>query len=147
MPKLNPTQKAFVIEYLKNGHNATRAYLKIRPNVTYDTAANNGSRMLGYSVVKAEIDKRQEKESISSLASREYLIKQAHDLGLKAENHEDIGNALKSVELKGKLNRVFTEDKDDGTNYQTLIQSLTINIDNKDQQNNMEVIDVDANDE
>lgn len=58
--ELKPREKAFVMEYLTNGYNATRAYLKAHPRASPETAAANGYKLLRnaqiLAAIKAEID-------------------------------------------------------------------------------------------
>ena len=57
----------FVQNYLVDG-NATQAYLKAYPNVTYETAVVNGSRLLTNAKVKEAIEagKQELKEKMLS---------------------------------------------------------------------------------
>jgi phage terminase small subunit len=48
----------FVDAYFAEGENQTRAYLKIHPNVTYNTAATEGHRLLKDPKIHAAVEKR-----------------------------------------------------------------------------------------
>lgn len=50
------SEKAFAVEYVKNGMNATQAYKKIRPSVKLSTANVEGTRALAKPSVKREIE-------------------------------------------------------------------------------------------
>jgi phage terminase small subunit len=52
---LNPRQRAFVVEYLKD-KNATQAYMRVYGG-TAKVAEGSGSRLLGNAKVKAEVDR------------------------------------------------------------------------------------------
>lgn len=51
-------QERFVEAYIENGGNATRAYLKAKPGVTYDTASTEGAVWLGKPCIKLAIEEK-----------------------------------------------------------------------------------------
>lgn len=55
--KLNPKERAFVLAYISNGRNATRAYAKVFPRVKDNSAASKGSLWLRKDNVSREIDR------------------------------------------------------------------------------------------
>jgi phage terminase small subunit len=56
IPPPTDAQLAFVLEYLRNGFNATRAYMSTHPNAGKGTANVEGSRILSNPSVRATID-------------------------------------------------------------------------------------------
>ena len=52
---LKPSYQKFVREYVKNGGNATRAYIAAKPNVSNMTAGSNGPKLLGNTAVQRSI--------------------------------------------------------------------------------------------
>ena len=73
--KINPRHKAFCDEYLKNGMNATQAYMSVYKSVTKElTARTNGSKLLTNTNIKEYIAKRQEKVSLKSQMTMEYVL-------------------------------------------------------------------------
>jgi len=129
MKKLTHTDELFVIEYLKNGQNATKAYLAVRPDVNPRSASVSANRLLKKSsvieAIKNEVDKRYDE----SIASREYLIEEAHEIGKEAREDKSYGSAIKAVELKGKLNKVFDSEEPEMQGYIKLMQSIAVNVD------------------
>lgn len=128
MDKLKPFHKDFVREYIACGYIGQRAYLKLKPYVKPKTAQVEASKLLSLPIVKEELQRLSERRECSSLASREGLIQEAHRIGGKAEEEGAFGAALKGVELKAKLNRLFERDTPDMAGYQTLMQQLIINV-------------------
>jgi len=131
MKKLTHTDELFVIECLKNGQNGTKAYLTVRPKVSARSASVSANRLLKKSSViesiKNEVDKRYDE----SVASREYLTEEAHIIGKDAFKKGKHGPAIKAVELKGKLNKVFDSEEPEMQGYIKLIQSITVNVDDE----------------
>ena len=132
MPKLpnglTPLQQAFIPAYIASGFNATQAYLKIKPSVTYETAMNNSSRLLRDEQVAQALSDQFSNQRDKSIATRGNLTLEAHEVYEKAWDKELLGTCLSAIELKGKLNRVFTEDVPEMENYKVLMQSLTVNV-------------------
>ena len=70
---MNNNQRTFAQEYVKNGNNGTRAYMKAYPDCTYETAMANASDLLRNTKVKEYIEKLQaeiEDEAIMSATER-----------------------------------------------------------------------------
>ena len=61
--KNNPNHLKFVNEYLKNGHNATKAYMAAYPLSKYSTAAQNSYQLLKKPKVRLIIDKETQEYS------------------------------------------------------------------------------------
>lgn len=140
---LKPIERSFVNTYLSNGFNGTRAYLSIRPRVTYASATVQAANLLGKHSVKQAIEDKQESKYDASVASRGYLIQEAHDIGRKALSRNKHSTALNAVDVKARLNGVYDKGQEDMTNYTTLMQSLVVNVNvsgDKDQ-NDTPVID------
>jgi len=129
MKKLSHTEELFVIEYLRNGQNATQAYLTVRPNSSIKSAKVSACRLLKKSSVIEAIKNEVEKRYDESIASREYLINEAHEIGKEARQDKSYGSAIKAIELKGKLNKVFDSEEPEMKGYINLIQSITVNVD------------------
>ncbi len=143
MSELTHFQKAFVNEYTSNGFNATRAYLKIRPDKTYESAQATSSILLLNHIVKAAVNNQIDKLNTKNIASRAYLITEAHGIGTEARSEKQLGVALKAVDQKARLNRLYDTEQPDLMNYQTLIQSLVVNIGGKveEKSNKQQVIE------
>lgn len=126
MSELKHWHSLFIAELLRNGHNATQAYLTVRPDVTHDTARAEGSTTLALPTVKSALDKEVRKQDALSLATRETLITEAEEIRNEALKTKKLGNALQAVELKGKVAGVFAHARDDTEGYTRLMQRITI---------------------
>ena len=105
--KLTHTEELFVAEYLKNRQNGTKAYLAIKPDSSPRAASVSATRLLKMSAVIEAIQNMINKKSDESIASREYLINDADEIGKEAREKGAYGSALTAVEIKWKLNRLF----------------------------------------
>ena len=133
--KIKPKHLVFVQEYLKNGNNATQAYLSMNGTVGNGTARTEGSKLLTEPDIQRMMSEQFEGDAVLRVATKEYLLQQTHDIGNLALGSEKYDTALKAIELKGKLNRVFTDDGDDSEKYGKVINTLmvgTININTED---------------
>lgn len=124
VPKLKPIEKAVIKEYMSNGFNGKLAYLTVRPDVTAKTAGTNASKLLLQPHVKAEMIRIQDSGFADAVASREYLIKEAHNIGQEARKQDKLNTALSAVEAKGRLNRIYDKDNAPMDGYTNLIQTL-----------------------
>ncbi|MHA2219030.1 MAG: terminase small subunit [Candidatus Hodarchaeales archaeon] len=122
------TEEMFVIEYIRNGGNGKKAYLAVKPNSSEKSAKVSACRLLKKPVVIDAIQRTSEKRYDESIASREYLINEAHEIGQDAFKKDKHGAAIKSVDIKAKLNHIYDETIDESATYSTLLQSININI-------------------
>jgi phage terminase small subunit len=103
--KLTNDEKLFVKEYLSNGFNQTKAYLKIFPNTTYGVAATLSSKLLKKNHIKSFIEKEIEKAGEKMDLRKEDLIKDL--LKIKemcvSEDKRSIHNAIKAIEVLNKM--------------------------------------------
>ena len=122
--KLKPFEKQLIKEYIGNGFNGKLAYLTARPNVSVRTAEVNSSKIINLPHIQAEIARIQDSDFADAVASREYLIKEAHEIGLEAKADKKLNTALSAVEAKGRLNKVYDKDNVPMEGYTNLIQTL-----------------------
>jgi phage terminase small subunit len=106
---MQTTEERFVAEYIKNGNNGTKAYLAIKPTVSPNSAAVSAHRLLQKTSVMNALEDITDKSKEEAIASKQYLINEAHEIGKEARSKGVYGSALKAVEVKGKLNRVYEE--------------------------------------
>jgi phage terminase small subunit len=137
--KLSYTEELFVAEYLKDG-NGTRAYLAIKPNSSERAAAVSANRLLKKPAVMVALQGEVERKIDVSIASRANLIQEAHDVKERAKKSDKLQVELNSIDLKGKLAGIYKELADDNTGFMTLLQSITINVDEKE--DNQKTIDI-----
>lgn len=121
-------EKQFIAEYIKNGQNGTKAYLTVRPGISERSAAVCATRLLRKPEVIEEINKAVGRDFDKAVASREHLINEADEIGKEARQQGAYGSALKAVELKGKLNRVFDDTDDHCSQFKAFVQQFTINV-------------------
>lgn len=63
---LTPEEERFVNSLFEENMNRTRAYMRVFPNATYESASASASRMLRKVNVKAEVARRLEEEAMSA---------------------------------------------------------------------------------
>jgi phage terminase small subunit len=66
-------EERFVAEYIKKGHNGTKAYLAIRPNVSPESAAVSAHRLLQKTSVINALQDITDKSKEEAIASKKYL--------------------------------------------------------------------------
>jgi hypothetical protein len=106
-------KELFVAEYIKNGENGTKAYFTVRPHVSSNSAAVCANRLLKKPAIQYAIQKVVDKRFDESIASREHLITEANEIGKEAWQKGAHGSALKAVDLKAKLNKLYDKDHQD----------------------------------
>ena len=129
-----PWHRAFIVEYLNNGNNATQAYLAVKPSVLPTTANVNGTQLLSRTSIKNALANEMMKREAHSLATTERLLVESEEIRRNAMilKKKDLGNALKAVELKGKLAHAFTKENQDDVKFQAFIENLQVNINTKE---------------
>ena len=102
IPVLTETEELFSEEYIKNGRNATKAYKKVKPNVSMDTARKSGSKVLNRPHVKAHINSLLEEihnQNIADIAEiKEHLTTVLRDVGEKTADRNRAAELLLKVE-------------------------------------------------
>lgn len=63
---LTPEEERFVNSLFEENMNRTRAYMRVFPNASYESASASGSRMLRRVNIKAEVARRLEEEAMSA---------------------------------------------------------------------------------
>lgn len=131
--RLKPAHKAFVYAYVANGFNALQAYLKVKPHVSIETARSEGSQWAMKPDVKAAVNECLDVGFVQRIASRQYLIQQAHDVGEEARSKGQYNPALTSIDLKAKLSKLYDRDTPDIETYNQVINQfyapIQVNID------------------
>jgi len=103
MEKLSNKELKFVEHYCKH-NNATQAFLFASPDVTYDTARTEGSRLLAKPCIQSAISQKKEQFSISVNISKESLIE---ELTNTAEQAKDAGDYKAYTSLKKLIIQMF----------------------------------------
>ena len=136
--KMNVKHKAFVIEYLKNGLNGSKAYKAVYNSKDDETAKVGASRLLTYDNVKKLIEEMQEKTEeagIMSIKERQEFLTRI----ITGEEMEVIGTMdgeikvkpriktkLSALDLLNKMSGAYTEKREISINKPiVLIDDLT----------------------
>jgi phage terminase small subunit len=131
---LNLAESRFLSEYQKDC-NATQAYLRAFPHVTYDSAKVQGSLVINRPHVQAALVEIKENTLRNHKVSKNSLTDKALKLIDKAEAKDKYGPAIQGLEFVAKVNGMFENQEDDQTKYSTFIMNIVqnnINLQNKD---------------
>lgn len=100
--KTQATHKQFVDAYLSSNDNGTAAYRKIKPNVTYNTAAVEASKLLRKPNVIALIEQRRKELEKEEIVTRKELLQATVDI-LKRNQNVDDKVALLAIDRAAKM--------------------------------------------
>jgi len=98
---MNQKHLLFIENYLIDG-NGTQAYLKAYPNVTYETAYVNASKLLRKPKVKEAIEAGKKEFRDKMLITKEDLIKDLIDIK-NAQKTDNAQAAIKAIEVISKM--------------------------------------------
>jgi len=128
--ELNTKELIFANEYIANGQNATQAYLKAFPGVTYGTARAEGSKLSAKPSIRAYIDAELKKIEEKAILSRDEILRLlAEGARGKMKEQKPVFNPakgtietvevdiapkdrMKALELAGKTMNLFTDKLD-----------------------------------
>ena len=103
--KVTNDEKLFIKEYLSNGFNQTKAYMKIFPKTNYTTAATAAAKLVKKPHIKEFIEEEIKKTGERIDLRKEDLINDL--LKIKemciSEDKRSIHNAIKAVEVLNKM--------------------------------------------
>ena len=113
MRRLNNNQKAFCREYVKNGNNGTKAYMKAYKCNKETTARINASKLLTNTNILEYIKELQEKlEDKSIMSAKERMIFLTGVItGVVKENNEleaEVNDKMKAVDILNKMSGEYT---------------------------------------
>ena len=128
--QLTDKQDMFVREYVVNGYNATQAYLKSTPEAGYNVAAVHAGRLLKNVQVKEAIERYKDKEYVKSIATKENILLEMHEVRTKALSNDKLQTCLNASVEKAKMQGYYQNQDQDLTNYTQILQQLVINVDN-----------------
>ena len=101
---LNNNQITFCQEYIKNGNNGTKAYMKVYPDSSEESAMVGASRLLRNVKVQEylqSLQKKVERKSIMSAEERmEFLTKVVNG---NVEDKLYMGDKLKALDILNKM--------------------------------------------
>lgn len=103
MKELRTQHQIFCKEYVSNGNNALAAYQVAYPNVTRNTAMQNGFKMLKRPAIQAQIQKEKEAQLKKYEVTKEMMIEEVMRCIQDCKDNDDRKNLLKSVEIINKM--------------------------------------------
>jgi hypothetical protein len=127
-PNISPFESAFAREYVNNGFKGNKAYQHLKPHVQANTAIVNASQMLARANVKEEVQRLIEERDVQSVANKDKLLQEMHQVRQKAYKNNKLQTSLNASVEKAKLAGHYREQEGDLTQYQTLINNLVVNI-------------------
>lgn len=125
---INTYLKRLAHEYLSNGMNGVRAVQAIKPLIQYESAKTEASKILSSSHMKEYIDYLLDKEDVLRRHSKDYILSKIDRVADSAYKGNKLQTALNAYKGYGELAGHYKPDEDDLQQYQALIQSLTVNI-------------------
>lgn len=137
--KLSHIEQMFITEYIKNGGNGTQAYMTVHQNAKPRSAAVSATRWLQKPAIEAALKAHSDRRTEESLASRDKLIKEAHEVKERAKQSDKLQVELNAIDLKGKIAGVYKENTENHDQFDRIIQMCQVNIEVKDES---EAIDV-----
>jgi hypothetical protein len=141
---LSIAETAFINAYLSNGFNGAKAYMTIRPQTPPEQAKVRASQIITKGHVKQYLQAKIEEQNIQDIASKSTIMKEFQEVREKAIDSNKLSTALNASVEKGKLAGHYRSEESDLTQYQTLINQLTVNI-NQDKTDKPADIEVKAN--
>lgn len=100
MKELNNKQKIFCREYVKNGNNATQAYMKAYPDSSEKSAKDNASRLIAKDSIQNYIQELQGKMEDKEIMSAKERMKWLTNL---IDGKETTSDKLKAIEILNKM--------------------------------------------
>lgn len=111
---LNDKHKAFCEEYVANGYNATKAYMKVYENANPETSGTMASRVLKKDNVKAYIKELQRERFEALNISAERVAEKLSDIAFSAKDdaYYNATAQLKALDLLQKQLGLQTQKVD-----------------------------------
>lgn len=132
IPNLKPKHIAFINEYLQT-NDKTQAYLKhCNPNITKESAAVNGSKLLRSDKTRQYIQAITPKTDVMSaqelapVMSKSQVAQAVMELYENAKKSKKLKDALQALDMVNKMYNYYSAETADITHYQVLIQRLSI---------------------
>lgn len=118
---------SFCEEYLRNGLNATQAYIKTYPDSSYDAAKSSAALLLTNPNIRKYIADKREESSKSLKISKEMLIQDLLDI-----KNANLGGksslAIRAIEVINRMQGYNEPEKSDITTNGDSINEININI-------------------
>lgn len=131
--EINEFEDKFLSIYMQNGFNGTGAYILAKPNVSYDAARTEASKLLKKEHIQKELEIRKlalrNKENIELSFLVQNLKSVIYDVMQEETERDDNGriiskpdrqNLLKSIDILAKLGGHYTQKVDVTTNGENI---------------------------
>jgi len=105
---MNNQQKLFCQEYVKNGMNGTKAYMKVYPNSSEKSAKDNASRLIAKDSIQKYIKELQNKSEDKAIMSIQDRMQWLTNL-ITSKTEQSVANKLKALEILNKMDGVYTQ--------------------------------------
>jgi phage terminase small subunit len=125
--ELNERHKAFVQVYTSNGFNATKAYMKVYPDSSYEAAQSSASDLLLNPKVKEEIERVRNDFQTKIHISKEDILEKLYEIMLANQGKKDTFT-LKSIEIINKMLGYNEPEIINNNNNNILPTEIKINI-------------------
>lgn len=116
--------KNFLNEYLKNGNNATQAYLSISPKVAVTTAAEEGKKYLRKPYVTRLLEQHKKKMAKKGEVTLESQMKEAERLKKMAEENGDMKSVIDLFKEQNKLVGLYAPKKTENLNKNISVEDV-----------------------
>jgi len=106
MKEINSRHKLFIEEYLINGFNGLKAYQKVYPDASYETAQKNSSKLLTNTDIKQYISDSQQEMINKKEVTKENLIDLLYDIAKTADRNSDRISSINTLNKMLGFNEV-----------------------------------------
>lgn len=117
---LSPLHTQFINQYFANGLNATQAYLATYPKSSYDSAKNNGNRLLTNDDIQTAIQKKFAELQAQSNTTVLDITNKLSKLVDECEQQNDRQNLLKALDQLAKLIGAYAPKRIEQTTHAPL---------------------------
>lgn len=97
----------FIDEWLKNGFNGTKAYLKLKPDVKESSARTLSSKILTKVNIQGEIKARFARQNVTE----SIIVQELFDIGTNYREEKELSAAVQALGILAKHMGMLTEDK------------------------------------
>lgn len=134
--ELNAVEKAFVAEYMANGKNATQAYLKVKPGVSYNSSKVYAGKILKRPAVQAEIDRLTNEKVSDKIMSYEQCLVELTKIAMSSSDTIKIKAIAEINKMMGHYQQTLNINKTEENPFDNMsadeIQAFLMNLGDDD---------------